>query len=240
MLARDDEVFEDCPLAAGLGPEARAQALRAATLRRLARGQALFHEGDPAEALFVVREGRVRLTQMAAEGRAVIVRLVGPGEPFAAVAALDGKTYPFSASATAPSRVWSWARPSLRELCARLPRLQSNVLDVIGAHARESLDRVRELSTEPVPQRLARALRRLLPAASGTRATGLLVVEGVTQQELADLCATTLFTVSRTLSTWQAQGILSVARGRLTLHDRARLDALSEGLAERRGTHAAS
>lgn len=226
MTARDDTAFfEGCPLAAGLDPGQRADVLRAGIARRLSRGQMLFREGEPAEALFVVAAGRVRLTRSTPEGREVIVRLVSPGEPFAAVAALDGKTYPFGAVATAPTVVRAWPRPALRALFERLPRLQTNVLDVIGAHARESLDRVRELSTESVPRRLARALLRLLPRPPGSPA----VIAGVTQQELADLSATTLFTVSRTLTAWEAQGLVAVARGRLTLRDLARLEALAEG-----------
>ncbi len=224
MREHDDTAFlETCPLAAGLDAAQRAEVLAASRARRLLRGEALFHEGDPAEALFVVATGRVKLTRATAEGREVIVRLVSPGEPFAAVAALDGKTYPFGAVATAPARVHAWPRPLQRALFVRLPRQQTNVLDVIGAHARESLDRVRELSTESVPRRLARALLRLLPP------DGALVV-GVTQQELADLCATTLFTVSRTLSAWEARGVLAVARERLLLRDRTRLRDLAEGV----------
>ncbi len=232
MLAPDDlAVFADCPLAHGLDAAQRADVLGAATSRSLTRGQTLFGEGEPAEALFVVAAGRLRLTQATADGRDVIVRLVSVGEPFAAIAALDGRTYPFSAVATAPSRVCAWARPVLRALFARLPCVQANVLDVIGRHARESLDRLRELSTEPVPRRLARALCRLLPTPTGaTGAAGAaIVIGGVTQQELADLCATTLFTVSRTLSAWEARGIVSASRGRLLVRDRARLDALAEG-----------
>jgi hypothetical protein len=48
------------------------------TLRRLARRDVLFHQGDPAEEFAVVLEGRLKLTQVSAEGQEVIVRYLGP------------------------------------------------------------------------------------------------------------------------------------------------------------------
>lgn len=219
---RDVFALGASPLFAGLGADERQAAVAAATSRRIARGQALFHQDEPAEALFVVEAGRIKLTQLTPDGREVIVRLAGPGEPFAAIAALDGKAYPFTAVAAVPSRVLVFGRPALRALFARLPRLEANVLGVVGRHARESLDRVRELSTEPVPQRLARTLLRLLPP-TGNAGT----IEGVTQQELADLVGTTLYTVSRTLSRWEEDGAVTAGRGRIVVKSRRRLDVLA-------------
>lgn len=227
---RDASPLPASALFAGLDDPQCRDVRASASARRLARGQVLFRQDEPAVALFVVESGRVKLTQLTPDGREVIVRLAGPGEPFAAIAALDGKTYPFSAVAATPACVLGFARPELRALFARLPRFEANVLGVVGAHARESLDRVRELSTEPVPQRLARTLLRLLApqAAAGTAAT----IEGVTQQELADLVATTLYTVSRTLSQWERDGIVNVRRGRITVTSRARIEALAGTVVE--------
>lgn len=219
---RDASPTDASPLLAGLTEGQRREVLAAASLRRVSRGQALFRQDEPAEALFLVEAGRVKLTQTTLDGREVIVRLAGPGELFAAIAALDGKSYPFSAVGAEPSRVLAFTRPVLRALFASLPRLEANVLGVVGTHARESLDRVRELSTEPVPQRLARTLLRLIaPGEQG------LLIQGVTQQELADLTATTLYTVSRTLSQWQADGVVTVARGRIVVRSREALEALA-------------
>lgn len=224
---RDASPLTASPLVAGLADDERREVLAAASRRRVARGQALFRQGEPAEALFLVEAGRVKLTQVTPDGREVIVRLAGPGELFAAIAALDGKSYPFGAVAAAPSQVLAFTRPMLRALFARLPRLESNVLGVVGTHARESLDRVRELSTEPVPQRLARALLRLIGPGPGEPGAPDFVIEGVTQQELADLTATTLYTVSRTLSQWEADGVVTAGRGRIVVRSRRHLEALA-------------
>lgn len=187
--------------------------------KTLAGGSVIFRQDDPAEALYLVESGRVKLTQVGRDGGEVLVRISGPGEAFAAIAAIDGKTYPFTAATIGETRTVHWRRSELRQLFSEIPRFQANVLAVVGTHSREMLDRFRELATESVPQRLARALLRLL---SGDAKDGV-ALEGLTQQDLAQICGTSLYTVSRTLSEWQSEGVVATARGRVAIRSLARL-----------------
>ena len=214
------------PLLEGLPAAEARRVLSEARERQLDKGEILFHQDEAAEALHVVTEGRVRLTQLTAEGQEVVVRLCGPGEVFAGIAALDGKAYPFTAAAAEPSRVLLWRRAALQELFRAVPRLQANVLEIVGAHAREMLDRFREMATEPVPRRLARALLRLVPRERPGQDDALIV--GVTQQDLAEMAGTTLYTVSRVLSEWEAIGAVTTGRGRVHVRSLGRLQEIAE------------
>ena len=185
----------------------------------------LFHEGERAKTLALTVSGRLKLSQVSGGGQEVLVRFCGPGDAFGALAVLDGKVYPFTATAVVPSRVLQWTRAVLGTLFVRVPAFQGNVLSVMGGHGREMLDRVRELATEPVPQRIARALERLLP--QGEHQDRGILLTGVTQQDLAHMSGTTLFTVSRTLAEWQRAGVVETGRGRVLVRDRAALAALS-------------
>jgi CRP-like cAMP-binding protein len=214
-------------LLVGLSKGEQSEVLSASLSKDLRRGQTLFHQDEPAEALYLVEAGRLKLTQLTASGQTVTVRVVGVGELCAAIAVLDGKAYPFTASATEDSKLRLWPRARLREVFRRVPRLESNVLDIVGAHTREMMDRFRELATEPVPQRVARALLRLAQT-SGQRTAEGVVIEGVTQQELAELTAATLYTVNRILAEWESDGVLSRGRGRIVIHSEPRLQRLCE------------
>ena len=211
----------------GLSGHARRTVVDRARRRSLAQGEVLFQQDEPAEALFLVEAGRLKLTQLTTDGRELIVRIVGPGEVFAAMAVLDGKTYPFSATAVEESRVMAWSRSLLPGLFQEHPQLQANLLQVVGAHARETMDRFRELATEPVPQRLARALLRLLPLGDECCADGIFLA-GITQEQLADIAATTLYTGSRVLSQWENEGLLTAGRGKIRIRSRSRLSELAE------------
>ena len=90
--------------------------------RRLDRKQVLFREGETAAAMYLVESGRLKLTQLAADGQEVLVRFVVPGEICAGVTALEGSAYPVTAQAVEPAGLLVWPRDVLRELCRVYPR----------------------------------------------------------------------------------------------------------------------
>ena len=87
----------------------------------------------------------------------------------------------------------------------------------------------RELATESVAQRLARTLLRLGTQIGHREEDGAILVDHITQQELAQISGTTLFTVSRTLTEWQEQGIVETGRQRYRIVDPGRLGGVAEG-----------
>jgi CRP/FNR family transcriptional regulator, nitrogen oxide reductase regulator len=216
----------------GLTPEDRAAWLADARVRDLRRGEALAQQGDAARAFYLVEDGLLKLVQVGEDGRQLIVRFVGRGEPFGGVVALEGAEYPVTALAVGPVRVRAWARDTLLRLLQRWPQVRVNIMREMTAHMNDALTRVRELATERVGRRLAHTLLRLArqngePTGEGTRITAPL-----TRQELAELTGTTLYTVSRTLSQWQADGVLA-ARGRhVVVRDLVRLEVLSQATDE--------
>ncbi len=70
-----------------------------ATDRRVPRGTVIYNKGDPASSLMVVLAGRVRISNVSADGKEVTLNMIGPGEIHGEFALLDGK--PRSADATA-------------------------------------------------------------------------------------------------------------------------------------------
>ena len=215
------------PLLRGLSRDEESAVLSKAVPRRLRTGQVLFHEDDPAEALYLVQAGRLRLTQVTPAGQTVTVRFTGPGELCAALAVLDGKAYPFTATAVVPTTVALWNRNALRDVFLAHPAVERNVLDVVGTHAREALDKFRELATEPVPRRLARTLLRLtrLGEKSGE---GEVVIDGVRQRDLAEMAAISPYTVNRVLSDWEARGILRRLRAGIVIRAPGQLRRIAE------------
>jgi len=212
----------------GLSPQAQREILAAAFTKNLAARESLAIEGEPATTFYLVVVGHLKLSKVAPDGREVIARFIGPGDPYAGVVLLNHPAYPVSAVAVEPSRVLGWPRAVINDVAGRHPQLRANVLEEITRHMTDALERVTELTTERVPQRVARTLLRLAEHDGHGIGSAIEIAHPVTRQELADLVGTTLFTVSRLLAAWEQQGLIHSTRGHVTVQKPSALKALAE------------
>lgn len=200
--------------------------------RTLRRGQILARQGDPADTLHLVESGLLKLLQLTPDGRQLIVRFAGPGEPFGGIAALDDAKYPVTALAVGPAVVLGWRRALLGNLLAAFPVVRNNLVREMADHMNDALTRVRELTTERVGQRLAHTLLRLARQCGVPDPDGVRIAHPLTRQELSELVGATLYTVSRTLSDWEGAGIIASTRRDLLVRDLRRLTMLTREDAE--------
>jgi len=215
----------------GLTAPERQAWLQEGRFREVRRGDAVARQGEPADAFCLVESGLLKLLQLTPDGRELIVRFVGPAEPFGGVVALQGSAYPVTALAAVPTCLRVWPRETLARLLDAFPQVRHNITREMAQHMTDALTRVRELSTERVGQRLAHTLLRLMRQVGETTPDGVLIAHPLTRQELADLTGTTLYTVSRTLSKWQADGVLQASSRRLLVRSPRKLEALARASA---------
>ena len=211
----------------GLTDAERAGWLTRSTPVTLQRAQILVSQGDPARHFYLLETGFLKLLQVTAEGAELIVRFIAPGEPFGGVAALGNAAYPVTAIAVQPSTLRSWTREVVGELLAQTPQVRVNIMREMTTHMTDALTRVRELTTARVGPRLAQTLLRLSRQVGQAGPEGVLITQPLTRQELAELTGTTLYTVSRTLAKWEAQGLLESRRRLLLLKSAKRLEELA-------------
>jgi CRP-like cAMP-binding protein len=205
----------------------RAAVAEATREQRVAAGERIFSEGQPAESLWAVKDGLVHIIKSNPDGREIVLQVIPPGELFGAVVAVETKPYPASAVAAMDSVVWRLPASLARELCQKYPSLRSAILDQVSGRLREAHDRLRSLALERVEQRLARMLLALADKI-GQRKDRVTVLE-VTRQELADMIGTTVETTIRITSKWQQAGVISSSRHQIGLDDPVSLRRIAEG-----------
>jgi CRP-like cAMP-binding protein len=135
---------------------------------------------------------------------------------------------PADAVTVVPCTELQWPAQTVRDLLAQQPRAALNAIGEFESRLRDMEGRLRELSNEPVEQRIAHALVRLTRRL-GRRIAHLVEVPfPLARQDIADMTGTTLHTVSRTLAAWEQQGLIERGRRRVAVADVARLEALAE------------
>lgn len=226
-----DHPLQHIPLFSGISTAALEKISAAAKKRRLEEGGFFFHQGDPADLIYVLAEGRVKLTQLNPDGQQVLLRIIAPYTLFGAIALTRGEAYPVSAQACEPSVSLYWTKEVLMALVMEIPQLGMNAINMMAEHVHEFQERLRQLATERVERRLARSLLRLASQFGKKIPEGVLIDMPLTRQDLAEMNGTTLYTVSRTLSQWQAQGIVELGRERVVIRYPHGLVRIAEDLA---------
>jgi CRP-like cAMP-binding protein len=227
-LKLDKTLIADLPLFEGFDPSALEDILARAHAAHYPKGKVVFSQNETAQWFFLLLHGRLRVTQVTPHGEQIVVRFVNPGDLFGIALAIGRTTYPGTATAAADSLALLWPSAAWPEIMAAHPSLAANAMRMVGARLQEAHQRVRELSTEDVERRLAHALLKLAHDAGVEKKSGVEIDFPVSRQDLAEMTAATLHTVSRIMSSWEAAGILDGGRQRVAIRDEGRLRIIAE------------
>jgi CRP-like cAMP-binding protein len=211
-----------------LAEDARQQVASRFAVRHLQRGEYVFMEGELAAALTILGSGRVKIVRETEEGREVILRQIEPGDIFGGAGGWGQAFYPASAVVQGDAVVLQLPATEFRQLLQHEPDFAYALISELGLRLREAEARIRDLQTEPVERRLARALLRLATKQHQTDALTVGTNVALSRQDLAELAGTTISTASRTLSLWQQQGIVASRRERVTILQPAALASLAD------------
>jgi CRP/FNR family transcriptional regulator, nitrogen oxide reductase regulator len=213
----------------GVSPETREALERKAKSCKFAIGETLFAQGSAVDELFLITKGRVKVWRASEDGAALTLTLIGRGEPIGTLGAAADRRHNATATAVTPVEALMWRIEDLRRLMDESPALTASVLRTVTNYAEQLVERLEEVASVPVEQRLARTLLRMARRLHGEGAEGRELP--LSRQDLAELNSATLPTISRIMSRWRAEGLIAGTRGKVTLRDCAELARIA-GLAE--------
>ena len=220
----------DLPLFERMDSAALDQILAQASSQRYEAGEAVFEQGATADRFFVLLHGRLRVTQVTAEGRQVVVRIVSPGDIFGIAKVLQRVDYPGTATAVLESVALVWPMSAWCSIVSQHPTFAVNAMRVVGDRLQEAQSRIREISTEAVERRVGHAVLRLAGQSGYAEADGVRIDFPISKQDIAEMTGTTMYSVSRILKAWEDAGIVSGGRQKLMVKNPHRLLLIADGL----------
>ncbi len=214
------EGLHDLPYFRVLGSDQLRALAQQATRRSFASGEMLFIHGESSAGLWIVENGRVKIFRVSSEGREHILRIVGPGDSFNDIPALDGA--PNAASSIALSNGSAWVLDSdvLLATIRANPDLAVSAIRMLTARTRELVEQLQELALHSVASRLARFLL-------DQRDSDTLAAPEVTRSTIALHLATTPESISRALRKLEHMGAIRYDRQTITIVNPDMLDAIA-------------
>jgi CRP/FNR family transcriptional regulator, cyclic AMP receptor protein len=219
-----DDVLRSAPLFAALDDEPAAALRASMTEVELHRGAALFHEGDPGDRLYVVVQGKLKLSRASGDGRENLLAVLGPGEMFGELSLFDPGPRTATASALTESRLLGLGHAALRPWLTGRPEVATELLRAIARRLRRTNENMADLVFSDVPGRVAKALLDLAQR-FGVEADdgGVHVTHDLTQEELAQLVGASRETVNKALADFVGRGWLRLEARAVVLLDVERL-----------------
>ncbi|WP_299687118.1 Crp/Fnr family transcriptional regulator [uncultured Tateyamaria sp.] len=199
-----------------------------ATARRYDAGVAIFDEGAPAERFFMLLDGYVRVVRVTQSGEQVTALHIPAGQLLGIAKAVGRDTYPATAVTATESIALSWPMRLWESFVADYEGFATETYKTVGDRMGEIHNRVMEMATQQVEQRVANALLRLINQSGRKVLDGIEIDFPITRQDLSELTATTLHTASRLLSAWEKQGLVRSKRKRVTVLDPHALVVISQ------------
>lgn len=189
--------------------------LDSASVVRVKPNATYFDEGDAAEHFYVLLDGVVRVVRTTSDGEQVVVLHIFPGQLFGIAPAFDNATYSATAKAASEVLALSWPSDLWNHFVKDYPAFQSATRRALGNRLRESQDKIVEMATLQVEQRIATAIARLVQQAGRRTEQGVEFDFPITRQDISEMTGTTLHSVSRYMSKWQKSGIVGGTRRRV-------------------------
>lgn len=180
--------------------------------KKAERGEILSFEDEPADVLYFVVAGAVKVFKTSADGKEQIFSIIRPGESFNDVAVLSGGVSLVSAEAMGAVTLNAIKKNDLEVVLREHPQVALNVIQVLSRRVQELVSLVEDFSFRHVTGRVAKMLLEYAGDGVGERPR-------LTQQEMAAMIGTAREMVGRSLKNLEAEGTIRMERNRIIITD---------------------
>jgi CRP/FNR family transcriptional regulator, dissimilatory nitrate respiration regulator len=215
------QVLAALPYLAAVPPDELRRLADRCVWKSVGRGGVIFREGEAARGLFVIGEGRVKLSRLSPSGREQVLHVEGAGASLGEVPVFDGGGYVATAVALTAARVLFVDRDALFALCRRRPDVALGVIAVLARRLRRFAALIADLALRDVAGRVAAFLLAEAAPAGAPFEIG-------TQDEVAARLGTVRELVSRSLARLAEAGLIARAGRRVRVLDADGLRRLAD------------
>ena len=226
MISDTIEFLKNVPLFAGFATDDLIALSHLVRARRYTRRTVLMYEGDPSDALYIIKKGSVAVTRLSSDGKETILSILKEGDVLGEMGVLDEAPRSATAILLRHGQVLVLPRDDFLALLAKRPDLNRAVISALVARLRATNKATQARSHLSVKAKVADLLLMLAdsfgePAEKGTRLNVKL-----THQQLANMVGTTRETMNRMLTEFWDAKVIDMTGASIVISDPAGLAAM--------------
>ena len=192
------------------------------------RGQVIYDQQQPCTSIYLVIDGKVKVSRLADDGHQVVVDIYQPDEFFGESAFLGLPQRPEQATALENTKLMTWSASEIEEIIARKPRLAVALLQILVQRTLEFTHRIESFSVDNIARRLARSLIRFSERLGVEEEDDAVRMAPFTHELLSQYVGTSREIVTHYMNQFRRQGYLRYSRKGIILHRGAFKDWLRE------------
>ncbi|CAA7602585.1 RmlC-like jelly roll fold [Acididesulfobacillus acetoxydans] len=207
-MAKCINCLKELELFRGLEKEEFANVCLAASKQIIEKGSYLFTQGEPADTLFLVKGGKLKLVQLTEGGREIIVDILGQGEVLGETVLFQREEHLYSAKAIETTKVCSFSMAQFETVIKSNPALAVKMISHLGQKLYEFIRLAGEITGTSARERLLHVLHHLADEHGRPVEKGILIELDLTQQELADMIGVSRVKVAQIIGGLKESGVI--------------------------------
>lgn len=201
--------LNELPLFQGIGRTEFTNACLNTPKKALSKGELLFRQGESANAIYLVKSGKLKLAQITEDGREIIADFIGPGEVLGETSLFQEQVQLFNAVALEDSILCYMSRQQFEKLIREYPDFAIKIISYLGNKLYENMRQAGESVGTSVKNKLLRLLIRLAEE-YGQKTTGGTIIELViTQQDMANMVGASRVAIAQVLKEFKNLGLVN-------------------------------
>jgi CRP/FNR family transcriptional regulator, cyclic AMP receptor protein len=209
-IERTAQLLGRTQIFAGLDDEQLLSLAQASIRRSYLRGESIFHQGDPGEALFAIADGLVKIVLLSEDGNEMVLATLASADTFGELALIDGGPRSASARAIEATTVFALPRDSFLHAVRDNPRLLESLHQSLGTLLRSLLAQASDLVFMDLAGRVAKLLVALADKEGKPEDGGIKLDLHLSQSGLAGMVGGSRPSVNQILKSFEARGYLEV------------------------------
>jgi CRP/FNR family transcriptional regulator, cyclic AMP receptor protein len=187
-------------------------ALRARGVRK-ARGEFIYMPGDRAEFVYILRQGRVKLSVLSESGKEIAIDIIQPGEIFGEFALVDQAPRSNMTQALDDMLMWVFSTREFTHLLATQPKLALSYIRLVGDRRRRMEKKLSDITSKAVSARICELLHELSTSATVVETAASDYLVPLTHHDVASLIGAARQTTTTVLNDLERRGIIELGRG---------------------------
>lgn len=213
------EALKQVPFFSALGKDEAITLARRLVPRRFGVDQIIFHHGDPGGLLYIITEGKVKISHSLPDGQEALLAILGAGDFFGELALLDDAPRSATAEAMEPTETLTLHRDDFINHISEDPQFAYHVMRTLTKRIRHLNDQISDVFFLDLNGRLARTLLNLAADHGRPVSDGMMIEIALTQTDLAEMTGATRVSINKTLGRFRKARWVAMRGRHLVLQD---------------------